>query len=67
VDFIGIEAIFKRLIEQDGVTGVPGNPELDELVVNEGGDYDEAFEELVQTGSMLKRSTIAFGSAMRRR
>lgn len=49
MDFIGREAIFKRLIEQDRVTGVPGNPELEELVVNESGDYDEAFEELVQT------------------
>jgi transaldolase len=45
-----LEGGLKKLVEEDGLSGVTSNPTIFEKAVSGGNDYDEQFEQVVQSG-----------------
>ena len=41
----------KRLVEQDGISGITSNPTIFEKAISHGTDYDEAMRELIRHGA----------------
>ena len=41
----------KRLVEQDGISGITSNPTIFEKAISHGSDYDEAMRELIRHGA----------------
>lgn len=62
LDYISRQMIrngeLKRMIEEDGLTGVTTNPTLFEKAIDDGHDYDEAFERLLTADPHIEPQTL---------
>lgn len=62
LDYISRQIIrsgeLKRIVEEDGVTGVTTNPTLFEKAIDGSHDYDEAFERLLVTNTNIDAQTL---------
>ena len=62
LDYISRQIIYsgelKRMVEEDGLTGVTTNPTLFEKAIDGSHDYDHAFERLLAVDSHIDAQTL---------
>ena len=65
IDFIRRGTIssgeLKKLIDEDGVTGVTSNPSIFEKAIGGSGDYDEAIQALADKGKSVEQVYESLG------
>jgi transaldolase len=52
------DGALRRLIAQDGISGVTSNPSIFEKAIGGSGDYDPAIGQLVRQGKGANRSSV---------